>query len=135
MVMVESINTPVIEKTITMAFHLCEALHNKSLLPDITHNATVDDVIEYNTKQLSIIFLVPGTDKGIDKEKSPLKAIRQVNVMIKSLTNKITSVKVIPWIGNLTKEEAFLTEFPEDLDIAEKYNYDFNRFYSPGDRG
>ena len=39
--MADSINTPVIEKPITTIFHLCKALHDKSLLPDIVDDATV----------------------------------------------------------------------------------------------
>ena len=76
-----------------------------------------------------------GLEKGIDKEEAPLEAIRQVNAMIKSLTNRIPSVDVVPWIANPTKKYVFLTELPEDLDMAENYIYDFNQFQSPRDRG
>ena len=55
-VVVESINTPVTEKPITMTFNLCKALHNKSLLPDIADNATVGHGIEFNTSIIDHVF-------------------------------------------------------------------------------
>ena len=80
------------------------------------------------------MFSIPGLEKRIEKEEAPLEVNRQVNAMIKSMTTKIPSVKVVPWIANPTKKEAFLTELPEDLNISKRHIYDFNRFHSPGDR-
>lgn len=56
--------------------------------------------------------------------------------MLRILVNKVPSVRFGPWWGLVTKLNSgkLLTEIPEDLDIAEKYLYDFTQFYSPGDR-
>ena len=80
------------------------------------------------------MFVIPGTDKGIDDEESPLEAIININTMVKRLISKISSVKFGPWNGSLIKTEKLLTEFPEDLDITERYIYEFNCFYSLGNR-
>ena len=61
--MVDSTNTHVTEKSITTTFHLCKALHDKSLLPDIADDATVGHGIEYNIKQLSIMLSIPAIEK------------------------------------------------------------------------
>ena len=81
-----------------------------------------------------MMYVVPGTEKGIDEDEAPLEAIRRMHEMIRSLINKCPSVKFGPWIGEPTKLNPLLTEFPEDVDIAERYAFDFNRFISPGDR-
>ena len=82
-----------------------------------------------------MMYVVPGTEHGIDDEEAPLEAIRRMNEMVKSLVNKCPSVKFGPWIGPYSKSKPLLTEFPEDVDTVEKYVYEFNRFISPGDRG
>lgn len=50
--------------------------------------------------------------------------------------NKVPSVKVGSWSGCIKKKnsEKLRTEFLEDIDTAERYSYDFNQFYSPGNR-
>ena len=83
---------------------------------------------------MSLMVKVPGTDKGIDKEEAPIEAIRKINLMIKSLINKIPSVKLGPWLHTENKKDKYLLELPEDVDIVEKYFHDFNRFLSPGGR-
>ena len=81
-----------------------------------------------------MMYIVPGTEKGIDEDEAPNEAIRRMNEMIRSLINKCPSVKFGPWIGNYTKNNPLLTEFPEDVDIVERYVFDFNRFISPDER-
>ena len=78
---------------------------------------------------------VPGTDKGIDEEEAPLEAIRKINLMVKCLINKIPSIKLGPWLQTEEKKKIkYLLELPEDIDIVEKYVFDYNKFVSPGGR-
>ena len=74
------------------------------------------------------MFSTPGLEKGIDEEEAPLEAICQINAMIKNMTNKIPLLKTIAWNADPTKKDTFLIELPDNLDIAEKQIYDFNRF-------
>ena len=78
--------------------------------------------------------MVPGEDKGIDEEEAPLEAIRRMNAMIKSLINKLPSIRLGPWKYDKKTSSKMISEFPEDVDRVEKYAFDFNRFISPGDR-
>ena len=64
-----------------------------------------------------MICVVPGTDKVIDEEESPLEVIREMNQMVKRLINKIPSVKFEPWKGDPNKINKLLTELPEDINI------------------
>ena len=81
-----------------------------------------------------MMFVIPGTDKEIDDKDAPLEAIRKINAMVKSLINKVSSVKFGHWNRIPTKTDKLLTEFPEDLDITKRYIYNFNCFFSSGDR-
>ena len=126
----------VTEKPPTTTFHLCKNLHDRSLQNDLSDDITVTNgsSTKYLTQRLSMMLSIPGIEKGIDEDEAPLEAVRKINAMLRSLVNKVPSVKFVPWSGLTTKKDMFLTELPEDLDIVEKYVYDFNRFYSPGDR-
>ena len=84
--------------------------------------------------RMSLMVTVPGTDKDIDKDEAPIKVIRKINLMIKSLINRIPSVKLGHWLHTENKKNKYLLELPEDVDIVEKYVHDLNRFLSPGGR-
>ena len=47
---------------------------------------------------MSMMIAVPGTTKGIDEEEAPLESICRMNVMIKSLINKVPLVELVLWI-------------------------------------
>ena len=61
-----------------------------------------------------------------------------MNQMIKALTNKL-ACRLGPWkmkdAKTMLKATDLLTELPEDIDFAETYVYDFNRFLSFGKNG
>ena len=73
-----------------------------------------------------MMVMVPGIDTGIDEDEAPFEAIRNINLMLRSLVNKIPSVRLGPWIINKAKKEKFIKELPEDVDITEIYAFDFN---------
>ena len=51
-----------------------------------------------------MMFTIPGLDKGIDENEAPLEAIRKINAMLHSLTNKVPSFIFGPWSGIITKK-------------------------------
>ena len=91
---------------------------------DFSDDVTVGNASDLMSQRFSMMYVVPGTEKGIDEDEAPLEAIRRMNEMIRSLINKCPSVKFRPWIGEPTKLNPLLTEFPEDVDIAERYAFD-----------
>ena len=132
----KSIHDTVTENPPTNTFHLLKCFYNKGLenISDFSDDIIVGNTSTLCSQRLSMMFLVPGTEKGIDEEEAPNEAIRRMNEMIRSLINKYLSVKFGPWIGKYTKNNPLLIEFPEDVDIVERYIFDFNRFVSPGER-
>ena len=79
---------------------------------------------------VSVMCAVPSKD--VDEDEAPLEGIRKMNLMIKSLINKIPLVKLGLWNPAAVSKNIFLKELPEDVDVVEKYAFDFNRFLSPG---
>ena len=57
-----------------------------------------------------------------------------MNQIPKYLISKIPSVRFGLWIGLPSHKNKLLTEIQEDVDVVERYAYDFNRFISPGDQ-
>ena len=120
----------VTEKPKTTSFYFCQNVHDQTLEGDFSDEVTVSNNTynNYSNHRLSMMFSIPALDKGIDKDEAPLEAIRQVNHMLHSLVNKVPSVRFGPWSGILKKVNSgkLRTKIPEDLDIAEKYLFDFN---------
>ena len=83
---------------------------------------------------MSMMITVPGNNKGIDEDEAPLEAIRKMNLMIKSLINKIPSIKLGPWLNTEGNDNKYLLELPDDVKIVEKYVHEYTRFVSPGAR-
>ena len=44
-----------------------------------------------------MMISVPGLDKGVNEDEAMLEAICQINAMLRSLVNKVPSVKFGPW--------------------------------------
>ena len=80
--------------------------------------------------RLSVMVAIPAKD--IEEEEAPLEAIRKVNAMLKCLINKLPSVKIGLWNPDKNEKNSFITELLENVEIAEKYLYDYNIFISPG---
>jgi hypothetical protein len=109
-------------------------------------HANDDDTVEhansnfefYNSVRMSMMFKLPTKKAGCSEEEAPILAIRKMNEMLKSLTNKLPC-RVGPWIMNQSKsslkEKDLLKILPENIDFAESYVYDYNRFISPGKTG
>ena len=123
----------IIEKPIRSTFHLLKMVSSK-FNKEICDDDTVEHEKLNNDTRLTMMFMVPGEDKGIDEEEAPLEAIRRMNAMIKSLINKLPSIRLGPWKYDKKTSSKMISEFPEDVDVVEKYAFDFNRFISPGDR-
>lgn len=95
---------------------------------DMTDNATIEKKDKYyNNVRLSLMITIAGTEKSVDEDEAPLESIRKMNLMIKSI------ICLGPWKDG-SKKPKLLKEFSEDVDIVERYVFDFNTFISPGGR-
>ena len=55
--------------------------------------------------------------------------------MLTTVINKIPNIRIGPWlVDNEINKDSLLKKLPDDIDIVERYVYDFNRFISPGER-
>ena len=119
------------EKIKTTTFHILrDILENSSKKDtdedDVTVNA-YNKTKNYVSLRLSVMFAIPAK---IDD--APIEAIRIMNAMIKSLGNKVPSIRLAPWTMKLGEKGRLMSELPEDVDIVEKYAYDYSRFVSAG---
>ena len=115
------------EKLRTTSFHTLRNLLHK---PSILDNGTVIPTNKATSIRVSVMCAVPVKD--VDEDEAPLVAIRKMNGMLKSLMNKIPSVKIGLWNPDSSSKNTYLKELPENVDTVEKYVYDYNRFLSPG---
>ena len=86
---------------------------------------------------MTMMFKLPNKKEGCSDEDAPKIAIRKMNLMLKTLTNKLPC-RVGPWKFNkatVLKEKDLFKILPEDIDFVESYVFDYNRFLSPGKTG
>ena len=125
------VETEVTEKKKTTTFHIVRNLlhQNNTTFDDDTvipkHNKS-----KYSNIRVSVMCAIPSKD--VEEEEAPFEGIRKMNRMIRSLTNKIPSVKLGLWNPALGSTNTFLKKLPEDVDVVEKHAYNFKRFISPG---
>ena len=126
-------------------FLLQKRLHDSASSNTHVHD---DDTVEHenfssifefkNSFRMSMMFKLPAKKDGCSEEDAPLVAIRRMNDMLKSLTNKLPC-RVGPWIllnsKTPLKEKDLFKTLPENIDLVESYVYDYNRFISPGKSG
>ena len=87
--------------------------------------------------RMTMMFKMPSKKDGCSDEEAPKIAIQKMNMMLKTLTNKLPC-KVGPWKRQsiIKLSEADLHNcLPEDIDFVESYVFDYNRFISPGKTG
>lgn len=120
------------DKIKTTTFHIL-----RNILEGLEEEVAEDEETVVNGKnkantslRLSLMIAIPSKD--IEDEDAPVEAIQRMNGMIKSLVNKIPSIRLAPWTMKLGGKGKLLSELPEDVDTVEKYAYDYNRFVSPG---
>ena len=139
-VLVNTINTPMTDRLTKSTFliqkDLCET---KSLDDDMTVGKDNFSVTEYpNSIRTTMMYKLPAKSGDITEEDAPFLSIRKMNQMIKALTNKLPC-KLGPWKMKDSKTHLkvhdLLSELPEDIDFAETYIYDFNRFLALGKNG
>lgn len=85
----------IIKKSIQSTYHVLKMVSSK-FNQKIYDDDTVDHAKLCNDARLIMIFMVPGKEKGIDEKEAPLEAIRRMNAMIKSLINKLPSIRLGP---------------------------------------
>ena len=122
-----------LEKPETTSFHIAKTILSKKDNENISDDITVTKGSSIMSTRMSLMVLVP-KDKDIDEDEAPLESIRKMNAMFKSLSNKLPFIKLGPWLKDSPSKRELIAELPEDVDVAEKYVYDFNRFLSPGGR-
>ena len=117
----------VTEKSKTTPFHIVRNLlhHTTASLDDST-------LVPNKSENVRLLVMCAVPAKDIEEEEAPLEAIRKMNCMIKSLINKVPSTKLGLWNPDANSENLFLKELPEDVEVVEKYVYDYSRFLSPG---
>ena len=110
---------------------------------EIYEDNTEEDTVEIpsfateysNFVCMAMMFKLPTLKEGCVEAEAALFSIKQMNEMLKTLTNKLPC-RVDPWrMNNLaygTPKDKDLTELPTDIDFAESYVYYFNRFIQPG---
>ena len=121
------VQKPVTEKIKTTSFHTVRNLLHKSS-PNLDDSTVITNTS--TNVRVSVMCAVPAKD--VDDDEAPLYAIRKMNGMLKSLINKIPSVKIGLWNPDSSSKNTFLKELPENVDVVEKYVYDYSRFISPG---
>ena len=62
--------------------------------------------------------------KDVEEEEAALEGIRKMNTMVKSIINKILSVKLVLWNPSSGSSNGYIKELPEDVDVVEKYAFD-----------
>ena len=119
---------PVLEKINNTAFHIF-----RDVLESNRINDNDDTILESNiSSNIRVFLMVTIPTKDTDDEEVPLVAIRRINTMFKSLSNKISPVRIGLWNPQDKENNNFLRKLPEDVDIVERYAHDYNRFISPG---
>ena len=125
------VENEVTEKRKTTTFHIVrDLLHQNTTINDddtVIHGLNKS---KYSNIRVSVMCAIPSKD--VEEDEAPFEGIRKMNRMVKSLINKIPSVKLAVWNPASGSSNTFLKELPEDVDVVEKYAHDFNRFISPG---
>ena len=122
-------------KPLTTSFHIVKSILSSSKNEvNIADDATIEMGSSLRRIRLSMMVAIPSADKGVEEDEAVDEVIIRMNNMLKSLINKIPSIKIGLWNPEDENKPKFLTELPKDVDIVEKYVFDFNRFISPGGR-
>ena len=133
-VVTNSANLKIREKIKTTTFHtlrdILESTSKSKINEDDETVNVYNKTKNYASFCLSLMLALP--TKDIEEEDAPIEAIIRMNAMIKSLVNKIPSIRIAPWTMKLGDKGRLLSELPEDVDIVEKYAYDYSRFILPG---
>ena len=134
---------PVVEKPVSTSFLLLKKLHDKGITRvnncvDFADDETVcqgAESIDYHRIRMTMMFVIPSQEDGVDEDEAQMEAIKRINLLLKTTINKIPSIRIGPWLvdKNLNKA-SLLKKLPDDIDIVERYIYDYNRFISPGER-
>lgn len=93
----------------------------------------------HNSIRMTMMFKIPSKKEGCSDENAPKLAIQKMNMMIKTLSNKLPC-KVGPWILNqsitVIKESDLCKFLPEDdIDFVESYVFGYSRLLAPGKNG
>ena len=140
-VLIENIDTPMMDRLTKSTFLIQKELNETKNIPD--DDSTVENanstLSEFpNSVRTTMMYKLPPKTGDITEEDCPLLSIKKMNQMIKALTNKL-ACRLGPWKLKDTKTQLkasdLITELPEDIDFAETYVYDFNRFLSFGKNG
>ena len=104
----------------------------------VTHENSSSTKSFPHSVRMTMMFKLPQKKEGCTDDDAPITAIQKMNLMLKSLTNKLPC-RVGPWTlinpKLQIKETDLFTTFPEDIDLVESYVYDYNRFISLGKTG
>ena len=122
------VDVPVSEKMKTTSFHVVRYLLAKN--DAILDENIVIPVKKSSNVRLSVMIAIPSTE--IDEDEDPLETIRRMIIMIKCLITKLPSVKLSLWNLKIGEKNKFLVKLPEDVGVVEKYVYDYNRCFPPG---
>lgn len=70
---------------------------------------------------MAMMFVVPSKEDGIDDGDAPIEAIKKINLMVKTVINKIPGIRIGPWlVGKDINKESLLKRLPEDINVVER---------------
>ena len=98
--------------------HIARDLLQQSNTTILDDDTVIPSKSKCENVRVSVMCAIPAKD--VEEEESPLEGIRKMNRMIKSLSNKIPSVKLGLWNSSSIFTSTFLKELPKDVDVAEK---------------
>ena len=144
-VLIDTIDKPMFDSSKLSTFLLHKLVYDRQHGQDA--NLSDDSTVGHenssshdfsNSVRMTMMFKLPIKQEECSDNDAPITAIKKMNLMIKTLTNKLPC-RVGPWIMNkgasaLTEKDLYKV-LPEDIDFVESYVFDYNRFLSPGKTG
>ena len=97
---------PVVEKPVSTSFHLLKKLHDKGITRtnnsvDFADDETVcqgTEAIEHHRVRMTMMFVIPSKEEGVDDDEAPTEAIKKINLLLKTVINKIPNIRIGPWL-------------------------------------
>ena len=89
-----------------------------------------------NSCRLNLMFSMPDEESS-ETNDCITEAVHAMNELIEPLINKIPSIRLCPWLTfpSAVKKKEYLKRLPNNVDIVERYVYDFSRSIAFGQKG
>ena len=47
---------------------------------------------------MTMMFVIPSKEEGVDDDEAPTEAIKKINLLLKTVINKIPNIRIGPWL-------------------------------------